>query len=257
MNNTFNFSKSNFKEKSYKKNEEALNLIEIIDSEDEENDNEIYIEEESEKEDNIGINFNTKNNSNLNHVNKKENKINVNMTFDESIENLKNKFRNLFNNKNNFPLNNDEFRKNISHNKNMELIFKFNDVIQEIYETKINTKIIEKDCDINRIIDIYMNKLFKLAKKRKIVIKNYKNLIFVVGAEIYINKIDKQSKEFIIKKRTETFKGNQKINTFEDGCYITEINNQKKEKQIFKELGDITVALIMLLQNLDKDAVLK
>ena len=139
----------------------------------------------------------------------------------------------------------------------MELIFKFNDVIQEIYETKINTKIIEKDCDINRIIDIYMNKLFKLAKKRKIVIKNYKNLIFVVGAEIYINKIDKQSKEFIIKKRTETFKGNQKINTFEDECYITEINNQKKEKQIFKELGDITVALIMLLQNLDKDAVLK
>ncbi len=41
MNNTFNFSKSNFKEKSFKKNEEAINLIEIIDSEDdEENDNE-------------------------------------------------------------------------------------------------------------------------------------------------------------------------------------------------------------------------
>ena len=115
----------------------------------------------------------------------------------------------------------------------------------------------QRNCDINRIIDIYINKIKKLSNQRKIVVKDYNNLIYVIGAEVYINKIETHSREFIIKKRTETFKGNNKVNTSEDDCYIIEINCNKKKKQKVYESGEITSALIMLLQNLTKDAVFK
>ena len=116
----------------------------------------------------------------------------------------------------------------------MKLIFEYHDLIKEIYENNIETKIIEKVCDINKIIDNYINKIKKLGKKRNIVVKDYKNYIFVIGVEMMVNKKDKQAKEFIVKKQTETFKGNYKIYSEDDDCYIMEVNNQKKIKQFFK-----------------------
>ena len=166
-----------------------------------------------------------------------------------------------FNKKNNNTqldiMDNESFRKTFTFNKNMNLIFQFSDLIKEIYENQLETKMIERNCDINRIIDIYMNKIKKLTKKRKIVIKDYNNLIFVIGAEIHINTTDTQAKEFIVKKRTETLRGNNKINTSGDECYILEINCNKKKKQIFQSLDEVTCALIFLLENLEKIAVFK
>ena len=43
--------------------------------------------------------------------------------------------------------------------------------------------------------------------------KDYKNLIYVIGAEMQVNKIEVQAKEFIVKKRTQTSKGNNIITT--------------------------------------------
>ena len=168
----------------------------------------------------------------------------------------------LFNKKNNLNtdtniFNNKKFRQAFNTNKNMQLIFKLTDIIKEIYENQLQFKMSQRNCDINRIIDIYINKIKKLSNQRKIVVKDYNNLIYVIGAEVYINKIETHSREFIIKKRTETFKGNNKVNTSEDDCYIIEINCNKKKKQKFYESGEITCALIMLLQNLTKDAVFK
>ena len=186
----------------------------------------------------------------------------INLTFEESMGNLKNNFRKLFNKKNNLNtdtniFNNKKFRQAFNTNKNMQLIFKLTDIIKEIYENQLQFKMSQRNCDINRIIDIYINKIKKLSNQRKIVVKDYNNLIYVIGAEVYINKIETHSREFIIKKRTETFKGNNKVNTSEDDCYIIEINCNKKKKQKFYESGEITSALIMLLQNLTKDAVFK
>ena len=186
----------------------------------------------------------------------------INLTFEESMGNLKNNFRKLFNKKNNLNtdtniFNNKKFRQAFNTNKNMQLIFKLTDIIKEIYENQLQFKMSQRNCDINRIIDIYINKIKKLSNQRKIVVKDYNNLIYVVGAEVYINKIETHSREFIIKKRTETFKGNNKVNTSEDDCYIIEINCNKKKKQKVYESGEITSALIMLLQNLTKDAVFK
>lgn len=186
----------------------------------------------------------------------------INLTFEESMGNLKNNFRKLFNKKNNLNtdtniFNNKKFRQAFNTNKNMQLIFKLTDIIKEIYENQLQFKMSQRNCDINRIIDIYINKIKKLSNQRKIVVKDYNNLIYVIGAEVYINKIETHSREFIIKKRTETFKGNNKVNTSEDDCYIIEINCNKKKKQKVYESGEITSALIMLLQNLTKDAVFK
>ena len=249
-------------------------VIEIQESDDEQNeqihiveDNTNPFEEEESSSNWSSNNFNKKikkddniSNHSLNSINGIEHKIpKVTLTFEESLNNLKNNFKQLFNKKsnnnidNNF-LNNKNFRQDFITNKNMQLIFKFSDIIREIYENQLQTKIEEKNCDINRIIDIYITKIKKLSKKRKIVVKDYKNLIFVIGAEILINKDDSQAKEFIVKKRTETFKGNNKIDTKDDECYIMEINCNKKKKQIFLDLGEVTNALILLEQNLAKDA---
>ena len=255
-------------------------VIELKESDDEEyekihivEDNTNPFEEEESSSNWSSNNFNKKikkddNISNhsinsMNSINGIEHKIpKVTLTFEESLNNLKNNFKKLFNKKsnnnidNNF-LNNKNFRQEFITNKNMQLIFKFSDIIREIYENQLQTKIEEKNCDINRIIDIYITKIKKLSKKRKIVVKDYKNLIFVIGAEILINKDDTQAKEFIMKKRTETYKGNNKIDINVDDCYIMEINCNKKKKQVFLDLGEVTNALILLEQNLAKDASLK
>ena len=188
----------------------------------------------------------------------------IKLTFEESMNDLKNNFRKLFNKKNNNNKNDDvtifknkTFRNAFITNKNMQLIFKFTDIIREIYENQLQIKIIEKNCDINKIIDISINKIKKLMKQRRIVVKDYNNLIYVIGSDVYINKIETQAKEFIVKKRTETFKENNKIITSDDDCYIIEINSNKKKKQTFFETGDVLSALIILEQNLIKDAVFK
>ena len=179
------------------------------------------------------------------------------------MNDLKNNFRKLFNKKNNNKnlditvFKNAKFRKALNLNQNMQLIFKFTDIIREIYENQLQIKIIEKNCDINKIIDISINKIKKLMKQRRIVVKDYNNLIYVIGSDVYINKIETQGKEFIVKKRTETFKENNKIITSDDDCYIIEINSNKKKKQTFFEPGEVTSALIILLQNLIKDSVFK
>ena len=188
----------------------------------------------------------------------------IKLTFEESMNDLKNNFRKLFNKKNNNNKNeditffkNETFRNAFITNKNMQLIFKFTDIIREIYENQLQIKIVEKNCDINKIIDISINKIKKLMKQRRIVVKDYNNLIYVIGSDVYINKIETQAKEFIVKKRTETFKENNKIITSDDDCYIIEINSNKKKKQTFFETGDVLSALIILEQNLIKDAVFK
>ena len=252
-----------------KNNDIITDIIELNESDDEEQN---HIEqqnsnpfEEEESSSNLSsndlnkVNKIDKDSYSLNYQKQKSPKILP--TFDESIVNLKNNFIKLFNKKNNNTqldiMDNESFRKTFTFNKNMNLIFQFSDIIKEIYENQLETKMIERNCDINRIIDIYMNKIKKLTKKRKIVIKDYNNLIFVIGAEMHINTTDTQAKEFIVKKRTETLRGNNKINTSDDECYILEINCNKKKKQIFQSLDEVTCALIFLLENLEKIAVFK
>ena len=176
---------------------------------------------------------------------------------------MKNNFNKLFLAKNNQMINEDnifqkeKFRNNLKDNNNMKLIFEYHDIIKELYENIIETKIVEKTCDINRIIDNYMNIIRKLGEKRKIVVKDYKNFIFVVGAEMMINKKDKQGKEFIVKKKKETYKGNYKVHSQDDDCYIVEINSSKRIKQTYVNVSSVTIALAMLIQKLQKDAVNK
>ena len=187
----------------------------------------------------------------------------IKLTFDQSLTRMKNTFKKLFSGKSIQMINNDnifekeKFRNNLKDNKNMNLIFEYHDIIKELYENKIETKIVEKICDINRIIDNYMNIIRKLGEKRKIVVKDYNNYIFVIGAEMMINKRDKQAKEFIVKKKTETFKGNYKVNSQEDDCYIIEINSLKRIKQTYVNVSSVTIALAMLIQKMQKDAVNK
>ena len=193
--------------------------------------------------------------------NKRNNEIQL--SFNESVERLKKNFNKLFTknieSENDNVFENEEFRNNLNliNNKNMKLIFNFHDVIKELYENKIETKIIEKPCELNKIIDNYINKMRKLGIKRNIVIKDYKNYLYIIGVEMMINKKDKQAKEFIVKKITETYKGNCKVNTKDDDCYFIEINNQNKTKQIYKTISNVTISLTMLLQNMYRDAVSK
>ena len=74
---------------------------------------------------------------------------------------------------------------------------------------------------------------------------------------MHVDKIETQAKEFIVKKKTQLFKGNNKIITNDDKCYVIEISNNKRKKQIFYDLGDVTNSLEFLFQNLEKDAVFK
>jgi len=192
-------------------------------------------------------------------INQKQKRI---LSFEESIDYLKDNFRKLFNKENekiiqNYIFDNKAFRETFKTNKNMQLIFKFTDIIKEIYENQLQAQTIEKNCDINRIIDIYVNKIRKLAHKRKIIVKDYKKLIYVIGVEMQVNKIESQAKEFVMKKRTQTFQGNKKLKNNEDECYLMEINNNKKKKKIFYDLGEVTSSLIMLVQNLEKNAAFK
>ena len=196
-------------------------------------------------------------------VNENLKKNEIKITFDESLTRMKNSFHKLFSRKSKQMINEDnifekeKFRNNLKDNNNMKLIFEYHDIIKELYENKIETKIVEKICDINRIIDNYMNIIRKLGEKRKIVVKDYRNYIFVIGAEMMINKKDKQAKEFIVKKKTETYKGNYKVNSQEDECYIIEINSRKRIKQTFVNVSSVTIALAMLIQSMQKDAVSK
>jgi len=216
---------------------------------------------------NSTININGKYNNNILLLKKQVNgnlkKNEIKITFDQSLARMKNNFNKLFSAKNNQMINEDnifekeKFRNNLKDNNNMKLIFEYHDIIKELYENKIETKIVEKTCDINRIIDNYMNIIRKLGEKRKIVVKDYKNFIFVVGAEMMINKKDKQGKEFIVKKKTETYKGNYKVNSQDDDCYIVEINSSKRIKQTYVNVSSVTIALAMLIQKLQKDAVNK
>ena len=184
------------------------------------------------------------------------------LNFEDSIDSLTDKFRKLFNKEDKKKLqidiwNNKKFRESFILNNNMQLIFKFTDILREIYENQLQTKMIEKNCDINRIIEKYIEKIKKLSQKRRIVIKDYQNKIYVIGAEMHVDKIETQAKEFIVKKKTQLFKGNNKINTNDDKCYVIEISNNKRKKQIFYDLGDVTNSLEFLFQNLEKDAVFK
>ena len=216
---------------------------------------------------NSTININGKYNNNIlllkQQVNGNLKKNEIKITFDQSLARMKNNFNKLFSAKNNQMINEDnifekeKFRNNLKDNNNMKLIFEYHDIIKELYENKIETKIVEKTCDINRIIDNYMNIIRRLGEKRKIVVKDYKNFIFVVGAEMMINKKDKQGKEFIVKKKTETYKGNYKVNSQDDDCYIVEINSSKRIKQTYVNVSSVTIALAMLIQKLQKDAVNK
>ena len=216
---------------------------------------------------NSTININGKYNNNFLLLKKQVNgnlkKNEIKITFDQSLARMKNNFNKLFSAKNNQMINEDnifekeKFRNNLKDNNNMKLIFEYHDIIKELYKNKIETKIVEKTCDINRIIDNYMNIIRKLGEKRKIVVKDYKNFIFVVGAEMMINKKDKQGKEFIVKKKTETYKGNYKVHSQDDDCYIVEINSSKRIKQTYVNVSSVTIALAMLIQKLQKDAVNK
>lgn len=184
------------------------------------------------------------------------------LNFEDSIDSLTDKFRKLFNKEDKKKLqidiwNNKKFRESFILNNNMQLIFKFTDILREIYENQLQTKMIEKNCDINRIIEKYIEKIKKLSQKRRIIIKDYQNKIYVIGAEMHVDKIETQAKEFIVKKKTQLFKGNNKINTNDDKCYVIEISNNKRKKQIFYDLGDVTNSLEFLFQNLEKDAVFK
>ena len=262
MNTINNFAKTE---------EDKFNVIELKESDDE-NSEQIHLEEEEEQK------SSDLSSSNLNKSIKKDKILNYEFTseisnaipdkpkktinFEESLDYLKDNFTKLFNKEgqNNTQIyiwDNKKFRSDLNTNKNMKLIFKFSDIIKDIYENQFETKIIEKNCDINRIIDIYIKKIKKYAQKRRIVVKDYKNLIYVIGAEMQVNKLETQAKEFIVKKRTQTLKGNNKIKSNNDDCYLMEINNNKKKKQIFFDLGQLTGALVILVQNFEKNAVFK
>ena len=197
------------------------------------------------------------NNKNFNNNVNKENK---KLTFEESMKRLKSNYFMAFENISNEGDNiceSENFRKIVKNNKNMKLIFEYNDIIKELYEKKIESKIKEKNCDINKVIDIYINKMKKLSNKRNIVIKDYKNYIFVIGVEMMVNLKDKVAKEFIVKKMTETYKGNCKIDTEDDNCYIIETNNQNKSQLIYNTKSSVYISLSMLLQNMYKNASFK
>ena len=184
------------------------------------------------------------------------------MTFEESLNRLKNNFNKFFKNKerrieNENIFENSSFRQDMQNNKNMRYIFQYHDIIKELYEKKIETKIVVKNCSINKIIDIFITKMKKLTKKRNIVIKDYKNYLFVIGVEMMIDLQKKEAKEFIIKKMTETYKGNYKINTNDDKCYIIENNNKEKTKLIYDNITNVYMSLSMLLQKIYRDAVFK
>lgn len=211
--------------------------------------------------DNIN-NYNNKNdNDNIINTNKKEEEIT--MTFEESINRLKNNFNKIFKDNGDGELENgnifedENFRQNMERNENMNNIFKYHDIIKELYEKKIEKKTVEKNCRINKIIDHFITKMKKLGKKRNIVIKDYKNYIFVIGVEMMIDLQRKEAKEFILKKMTETYKGNYKINTKDDKCYIIENNNKEKSKLIYNNETNVYMSLSMLLQRMYRDAVIK
>lgn len=138
----------------------------------------------------------------------------ITVTFEQSLDRLKNSFNKLFSQEANHMNNSDNILENekliqyFINNKNMKLIFEYHYIIKEIYENKIETKVVEKDYEINKIIDNCINEIKKLRKKRNIIVKDYKNCIFVIVVEMMVNKKDKQAKKFIIKKETETIKGN-------------------------------------------------
>ena len=248
-----------------------IDVIALKESDDE-NSEKINVEEE-EEENGSDLSSNNSNKlikkdkiNNIEHTSEIYNGISNNpkkfLNFEESIDCLKDNLRKLFDKerKNNTQpdiWNNKTFRSDFNTNKNMKLIFKFSDIIKEIYENQLQTKVVEKICDINRIIDIYITKIKKLEQKRRIVVENYKNLIYVIGAEIQVNKLETQAKEFIVKKRTQTLKGNNKIINSEDECFLIEINNNKKKKQIFTDLGEVTSSLIILEQIFIKNSVFK
>ena len=255
-----------------KKKENSIEVIELGESEDEKYE---LIHLDEKENNNTRINSNNLNKqikwdkynideNNREITNNMYNNIEpkVLITFEESLVKLKDNFTKLFitrfNNDSKINIwNNESFHNTFINNNNMQLIFKFEDIMKEIYEKQLETKIVEKNCDVNRIIDIYIIKIKKLSHKRRIVIKDYNNLIYVIGAELYVNKIDTQAKEFIIKKCTQTFKGNNKLITDEDECYITEINNQKKFEQTFCNLDEVITALTLLVQNFEKNSVSK
>ena len=255
-------------------NEEMNNYVIELKESDDEIYTQIHLEEgEEEKSSNLDekeLNKTSrKYKSNINGIKtemnnniKKNNDLKEKLTFEESLCCLKNSFIEIFdnincNNNEIYLWKNETFRNSLINNTRMQLIFHFTDILTEIYENHLNTIILEKKCDINRIIDIYINKIIKLSQKRRIVVKDYNNLIYVIGAEIYNNKFDTQAKEFIIKKKTQTFKGKKQIVSDEDECFISEINSNKKKKQSYYDLGDVTMAIIMLVQNLEKNAVNK
>ena len=254
--------------------ENKTDVIELEESDNENYEQIILDDEDDEDGENSSSlssnNFNTiiKKDKIINNGNSYEHKGQINqqqkkiLSFEESIDNLKDNFKKLFNNENekisqSYILDNKEFRETFNTNKNMQLIFKFTDIVKEIYENQLQAQTIEKNCDINRIIDIYVNKIRKMAHKRRIIVKDYKKLIYVIGVEMQINKIETQAKEFVVKKRTQTFQGNKKLKNNEDECYLMEINNNKKKKKIFYDLGEVTSSLIMLVQNLEKNAAFK
>ena len=76
------------------------------------------------------------------------------LNFEDSIDSLTDKFRKLFNkeDKNKLQIdiwNDKKFRESFILNNNMQLIFKFTDILREIYENQLQTKMTEKNCDIN------------------------------------------------------------------------------------------------------------
>jgi len=206
------------------------------------------------------INHNKKSIYDINVINNKNDDTQINMTFEECLGRVKNNLRKVFSknveNKENI-FENVKFREKTKNNKNIKLIFQYHDIIKELYDNKIETKIVVKKCEINKLIDQFISNIKKLGIKRHIVVKDYKNYIFIIGFEMMINIKDKQAKEFIIKKQTETYKGNHLVKTQDDNCYIMEINNQKNTKQIYNTINSVSISLFMLFQNMNKYAVFK
>lgn len=144
----------------------------------------------------ININKNVNNEPLMFKLKKKKNIINSN---NNSYRNINmNIINNIYKfNNNNIIYNcNNEYNNSIKSNQNLKA------------NKKDEKKIVKKDCEINKIIDNCINEIKKLRKKRNIVVKDFKNYIFVIGVEMMVNKKDKQAKEFIKKKETETIKGN-------------------------------------------------
>lgn len=144
----------------------------------------------------ININKNVNNEPLMFKLKKKKNIINSN---NNSYRNINmNIINNIYKfNNNNIIYNcNNEYNNSIKSNQNLKA------------NKKDEKKKVKKDCEINKIIDNCINEIKKLRKKRNIVVKDFKNYIFVIGVEMMVNKKDKQAKEFIKKKETETIKGN-------------------------------------------------